>query len=290
MVLDILNGIRILEVSPQATDIYGYTREEFLKMTAYDIDPILASGGYDHLWRTRFQDFRKGFRVNSVMRTKSGDIFPTQTSVKFIFSDTHTNEPRVPVHPGEPHALGNNSFAMPDFPALKGSGEESRSMKFPVLQQLVRNLWSGIGIKPYAYLVIDCFLGVATMPLAGGRYTVPVTRLSNGTGESAQEPTHFSFSADLDGTCVYVTPDVMHFLGYTQAEVLGNLIFEYMTPKDREKHQTLLLSLVERRAPFRSTIAFLHKDGRTIKMDTCFLPRQDDFGMLEFYEWVCWLR
>lgn len=277
MLLDVLGGIRIMEISPQASEILGYGREEFLSMTAYEIDPILASGGYDHLWRTRFQDFRKGFRVNSVHRKKNGDLIPVQSVVKFIFSDIKTGAHRE-----------NASFTLPDFPALRGTGEESKQMKFPALQEVVRSLWRSIGIRPYAYIIVDCFEGVVEMPIFS-QSSLPVASIS-GDVQTNKRSTHFSFSVDPDGTCIYITPDVVYFLGHTQAEILGNLLFEYIAPKDRKKYHALFLSSIEKRSPFRSTIDFMRKDERPIKLDTCFLPRHDDFGLLDYYEGVCWAQ
>lgn len=259
LLLDILNGIRIVEISPSASDILGYSNDELLSMTAHEIDPILGSGGYDHLWRSKFQDFRKGFRVNSVQRKKNGELIPVQALTKFIFTDIRSGAYK-----------DGNSFTLPDLPALSDP-QKSNEMKFPSLQELVRNLWCKAGIRPYAYVVVDCFEEVSAI-------STPSEKLLS----------HFSLSADLDGTCIYTTPNIQDILGHTQAEMLGNFIFDYFATKDRDKHRARFLSAVQGRSPFRTTIAFQHKNQRLVKCDTCFLPRQDESGLLSYYEGVCW--
>ncbi len=86
MLFDALGGVKIIDASPSASEILGYSKKELLTMTGFDLDPLLAAGNYDHLWKTSFNEFKKGFRINSVQRKKNGDLFPIKVLVRFIIS------------------------------------------------------------------------------------------------------------------------------------------------------------------------------------------------------------
>jgi PAS domain S-box-containing protein len=64
----------------------GYTREELLSMTLFDIDPDIPSGAWQDLWETRKQQGAITFAARH--RRKDGSIFPVEITANFVsFND-----------------------------------------------------------------------------------------------------------------------------------------------------------------------------------------------------------
>lgn len=82
----------ILYVNNSACKNYGYTEDEFLKMTVFDIDPIIKKEGWDAHWQKTIE--KKSYTFETIHKTKSGRIFPVEISVdtiKYKGQDIHTD-------------------------------------------------------------------------------------------------------------------------------------------------------------------------------------------------------
>ncbi|MCL5736696.1 MAG: PAS domain S-box protein, partial [Actinobacteria bacterium] len=75
----------ILYASDSSVRRYGYSREELLKMTVFDIDPLETR---EH-WEASWPEWRKKSTVTfeSVHRTKSGDVFPVEVVINYVRHD-----------------------------------------------------------------------------------------------------------------------------------------------------------------------------------------------------------
>jgi PAS domain S-box-containing protein len=69
-------------VNEAACHLYGYSRNEFLTMRVFDIDP----GASPKEWSEKWDDSRtkQGFVIESEHRRKSGELFPVEISVNFV--------------------------------------------------------------------------------------------------------------------------------------------------------------------------------------------------------------
>lgn len=76
------NTMHFIDCNTAAHEILGYTREEFLSMSAFDIDPVIDKNLVDQ--RSREMD-KAGFVVfESVHRRKDGSTFPVEINAKNI--------------------------------------------------------------------------------------------------------------------------------------------------------------------------------------------------------------
>ncbi len=73
---------RLLYVNEASCRRMGYSREELLHMTVFDIDPIFPREGWaQHSERLRQQ---QSFRIETQHRTKMGELFPVEVSINYI--------------------------------------------------------------------------------------------------------------------------------------------------------------------------------------------------------------
>lgn len=71
----------------------------------------------------------------------------------------------------------------------------------------------------------------------------------------------------------YVSPKIRDILGYTPDEVVGKTPFDLMPPHEAQRVGTLLERLARDRKPYdRLENANLHKDGRTVVLETSGVP------------------
>jgi diguanylate cyclase (GGDEF)-like protein/PAS domain S-box-containing protein len=76
---------RILYVSDSNCKRHGYTREELLRMTIFDLDPVLTRTTWQNHWELLRQSGSVGFE--SVHRTKSGEVFPVDVVGNYVLQD-----------------------------------------------------------------------------------------------------------------------------------------------------------------------------------------------------------
>lgn len=76
---------RILYVSDSTCERHGYTREELLQMTIFDLDPVLTRT----TWQTQWEIFRQSGSVSfeSVHRTKQGEVFPVDVMGNYVVQE-----------------------------------------------------------------------------------------------------------------------------------------------------------------------------------------------------------
>lgn len=72
----------ILKISESASKILGYSREELLKMCAYDIGPLLPRETYERLWNI-MRSGKESFALETVQRKKNGEIMPIKLRIGF---------------------------------------------------------------------------------------------------------------------------------------------------------------------------------------------------------------
>lgn len=72
----------ILYVNDAATAMLGYSREEFCRMTVFDLNPTVATNLWPDFWlKTRQQ---KTMSLETVHRTKDGQLIPVEIRVSFV--------------------------------------------------------------------------------------------------------------------------------------------------------------------------------------------------------------
>jgi two-component system cell cycle sensor histidine kinase/response regulator CckA len=80
---------RLLYVNDASCRRLGYSREELLGMTVYDIDPVAPQP-----WSRHFQEIRErgSFTFESLHRAKDGEIFPVEVTVNYVnYADQEYN-------------------------------------------------------------------------------------------------------------------------------------------------------------------------------------------------------
>ena len=73
---------RFYGVNEAACILYGYSRDEFLALKVFDINPGLSPKEWPELWdeiRTE-----QAFTIESEHRQKNGDLFPVEVSVNYV--------------------------------------------------------------------------------------------------------------------------------------------------------------------------------------------------------------
>ena len=76
---------RFLDVNKRASEVHGYTREEYMALTIHDIDPHFAAGG-PKTWSAHRDAYKKfGFLVfESEHRRKDGSVFPVEVNSSYV--------------------------------------------------------------------------------------------------------------------------------------------------------------------------------------------------------------
>ncbi|WP_353928965.1 PAS domain S-box protein [Okeanomitos corallinicola TIOX110] len=79
------------------------------------------------------------------------------------------------------------------------------------------------------------------------------------------------------GIYTYASPQIIHILGYTPAEILGKTPFDFMPPDEAERVLVEFTKFASVQAPFQCLEnTNLHKDGRLIILETSGVPIFDE--------------
>jgi two-component system, cell cycle sensor histidine kinase and response regulator CckA len=73
---------RILDVNESCCRRYGYSREEMLGMTIFDLNPTMSPDAWKEQWREIKE--RGSILFESVHRAKGGEVFPVELSVSYV--------------------------------------------------------------------------------------------------------------------------------------------------------------------------------------------------------------
>jgi two-component system sensor histidine kinase/response regulator len=76
---------RILYVSDSTCRRHGYTREELLGMTIFELNPLETPKIHEERWRNGTT--HPSFTFESVHKTKDGELFPIEVTVNYVESD-----------------------------------------------------------------------------------------------------------------------------------------------------------------------------------------------------------
>lgn len=89
---------------------------------------------------------------------------------------------------------------------------------------------------------------------------------------------------DMNGVYTYVNPKVKDVLGYSQREVIGRTIFDFMPRKERKRTFDFFKKITSEGEPFSEFVcSHIHKDGRKIILETNGAPFFDDSGKITGY-------
>jgi PAS domain S-box-containing protein len=83
---------------------------------------------------------------------------------------------------------------------------------------------------------------------------------------------------DAEGRLVFVNEAFCNMLGYTDVEMLGKTVWEFMHPDDVAKNKHSYERLVHEGVPFKLERRFLRKDGSVIWVDASVSPIVDALG------------
>jgi len=75
---------KFLDVNARATEVWGYSREEFLQMTIFDVNANMKPAMWSEHWRKKQVD---PSTFEAVHRKKDGSLFPVDITDKFIHVD-----------------------------------------------------------------------------------------------------------------------------------------------------------------------------------------------------------
>ncbi len=75
---------RLLYVSDSVCARHGYTRDELMRMTIFDLDPLQNPDSWQEHWRAIKQHGTAA--MESVHRTREGDLFPVEVTANFVES------------------------------------------------------------------------------------------------------------------------------------------------------------------------------------------------------------
>jgi len=69
-------------VNEAACRLYGYTRDEFLTMKVFDINPTISAEGWPKIWEEIHS--QQSLTFDSQHRKKNGELFPVEISVNYV--------------------------------------------------------------------------------------------------------------------------------------------------------------------------------------------------------------
>ena len=72
---------RIFDVNPIACERWGYSREEFLRLTIFDVNPNMSPEIWAAHWAAKQED---SSTFESTHRRKNGEIFPVDITDNFV--------------------------------------------------------------------------------------------------------------------------------------------------------------------------------------------------------------
>ncbi len=89
------------------------------------------------------------------------------------------------------------------------------------------------------------------------------------------------WEVDAGGVYTYASPKVKDLLGYEPEEIIGKRPFDLMLPADAERVALQFAAIAESKKPFaRLMNVNLHKDGRSVVLETSGVPLLDAEGRL----------
>lgn len=97
----------------------------------------------------------------------------------------------------------------------------------------------------------------------------------------------YIWEVDAKGRYVYVSPKVTDLLGFAPTEVLGKTPFDFMPPEEAGRISLAFADIVAERRPIRALENLnLHKDGRTVVLETSGVPILGHDGELLGYRGI----
>ena len=95
------------------------------------------------------------------------------------------------------------------------------------------------------------------------------------------------WEVDENGVFTYVSPKVRDILGYEPAEVLGKTLFDLMPPDEAKRIFEVFSRVTASHAPFHGLENMnIHKDGRTVQLETNGVPVFDSCGIFSGYRGI----
>ena len=95
------------------------------------------------------------------------------------------------------------------------------------------------------------------------------------------------WEVDAEGRYTYASPRVRALLGYEPTEVIGRTPFDLMPPEEAERVGAIFADICRRRVPFSELEnTNLHKDGRSVVLETSGVPVFEDNGRLLGYRGI----
>jgi len=95
------------------------------------------------------------------------------------------------------------------------------------------------------------------------------------------------WETDEKGRYTYCSPVIKQVLGYEYNEVLGKYFYDFFHPDEREELKKAAFEVFKKKEPFKNFLnRNMHKDGRTIILETSGIPMLDDKGNLLGYRGV----
>ncbi len=86
---------------------------------------------------------------------------------------------------------------------------------------------------------------------------------------------------DTEGRLVFVNQAFCNMLGYTESELIGKTVWEFMHPEDVAVNKQSYERLMDEGIPFKLERRFLRKDGSVIWVDASVSPIMDADGKLQ---------
>jgi PAS domain S-box-containing protein len=95
------------------------------------------------------------------------------------------------------------------------------------------------------------------------------------------------WEVDGSGAYTYASPKVTELLGYTPEEMIGKTAFDFMSLEEVNRVSSVFRDAVANKKPFeRLENTALHKDGRSVVLETSGVPFFDEAGKLLGYRGV----